>query len=129
MATEPRARKRAHEWREQVYSQQPQREALFETISGREVRPLYTEEDRAGSDPERDLGFPGEYPYTRGIYPSMYRGRLWTMRQFAGYGTAEETNRRFRYLLEHGQTGLSTAFDMPTLMGLDSDRDRSRGEV
>jgi methylmalonyl-CoA mutase, N-terminal domain len=129
MATEPRARRRAHEWKEEVYSRQRERDALFETISGHEVRPLYTEEDRAGSDDDRDLGFPGEYPYTRGVYPSMYRGRLWTMRQFAGYGTAEETNERFRYLLDHGQTGLSTAFDMPTLMGLDSDQDRSLGEV
>ena len=78
---------------------------------------------------ERDLGAPGEFPFTRGVYPSMYRGRLWTMRQFAGFGTAAETNERFRYLLEHGQTGLSTAFDMPTLMGYDSDHPRSLGEV
>jgi methylmalonyl-CoA mutase N-terminal domain/subunit len=129
MATEPRAKRRPREWRQEVYSDRQERDALFETISGQPIEPLYTEEDRAESVVERDLGFPGEYPYTRGIYPSMYRGRLWTMRQFAGYGTAEETNRRFRYLLEHGQTGLSTAFDMPTLMGLDSDRDRSLGEV
>jgi methylmalonyl-CoA mutase, N-terminal domain len=129
MAVEPEARRRAHEWLEEVYARLEEREALFETISGEPVRPLYSEEDRAGSDAERDLGYPGEYPFTRGIYPSMYRGRLWTMRQFAGFGTAEETNERFRYLLGHGQTGLSTAFDMPTLMGLDSDHDRSRGEV
>jgi methylmalonyl-CoA mutase N-terminal domain/subunit len=129
MAVEPDARRRAHEWLDEVYSRLEQREALFETISGQEIKPLYTEEDRAGSDPEQDLGFPGEYPYTRGVYPSMYRGRLWTMRQFAGFGTAEETNERFHYLLGHGQTGLSTAFDMPTLMGLDSDADRSLGEV
>src|SRR3954463_5991269 len=129
MAVEPEARRRAHEWLADVYSRLEEREALFETISGQEVQPLYTEEDRGGSDPERDLGYPGEYPYTRGVYPSMYRGRLWTMRQFAGFGTAEETNERFRYLLDHGQTGLSTAFDMPTLMGLDSDADRSLGEV
>jgi methylmalonyl-CoA mutase, N-terminal domain len=128
MATEPRAPRRSHEWLEE-YARNPERDALFDTISGHPVRPLYTEEDRAETDSERDLGFPGEYPYTRGIYPSMYRGRLWTMRQFAGYGTAEETNERFHYLLEHGQTGLSTAFDMPTLMGLDSDGDRSLGEV
>jgi methylmalonyl-CoA mutase, N-terminal domain len=128
MATEPRAPRRSHEWLED-YARKPERDALFETISGQAVRPLYTEEDRAESDAERDLGFPGEFPYTRGIYPSMYRGRLWTMRQFAGYGTAEETNERFRYLLDHGQTGLSTAFDMPTLMGLDSDQGRSLGEV
>jgi methylmalonyl-CoA mutase, N-terminal domain len=128
MATEPRAPRRSHEWLEE-YARNPERDALFDTISGHPVRALYTEEDRAETDSERDLGFPGEYPYTRGIYPSMYRGRLWTMRQFAGYGTAEETNERFHYLLEHGQTGLSTAFDMPTLMGLDSDGDRSLGEV
>src|SRR6266511_1992809 len=129
MAVEPGSRRRAHEWLEEVYSRQPERDAKFETISGQEVRPLYTPEDRLGSDPERDLGYPGEYPYTRGPYPSMYRGRLWTLRQFAGFGTAEETNERFRYLLDHGQTGLSTAFDMPTLMGLDSDHARSLGEV
>ena len=129
MAVEPEARRRAHEWLEEVYARLEEREALFETISGEPVRPLYTEEDRAGIDTERELGYPGEYPFTRGVYPSMYRGRLWTMRQFAGFGTAEETNERFRYLLSHGQTGLSTAFDMPTLMGLDSDHDRSLGEV
>src|SRR5512133_3935132 len=129
MAVEPEARRRAHEWLSEVYSQLEEREALFETISGEEVKPLYTEEDRAGADTERDLGFPGEYPYTRGVYPSMYRGRLWTMRQFAGFGTAEETNERFRYLLDHGQESLSTAFDMPSLMGHDSDSPRSLGEV
>src|SRR3954471_11570953 len=129
MAVEPEVRRRAHEWLAEVYSKLEEREALFETISGQEIQPLYTEEDRRGSDPERDLGYPGEYPYTRGVYPSMYRGRLWTMRQFAGFGTAEETNERFHYLLDHGQTGLSTAFDMPTLMGLDSDAHRSLGEV
>jgi methylmalonyl-CoA mutase, N-terminal domain len=129
MAVEPEARRRAHQWRQEVYTRQPEREALFETISGQPIEPLYTEEDREGSDAERDVGYPGEYPYTRGPYPSMYRGRLWTMRQFAGFGTSEETNERFRYLLEHGQTGLSTAFDMPTLMGLDSDAERSLGEV
>jgi methylmalonyl-CoA mutase N-terminal domain/subunit len=129
MAVEPGARRRAHEWVQEVYSKQAEREALFETLSGQEVKPLYTGEDLADTDPERDLGFPGEHPYTRGVYPSMYRGRLWTMRQFAGFGTAEETNERFRYLLDHGQTGLSTAFDMPTLMGYDSDHPRSLGEV
>jgi methylmalonyl-CoA mutase N-terminal domain/subunit len=100
---------------------------LTSTISGVEVDPLYTAED-VPPDEER-LGLPGEFPFTRGVYPSMYRGRLWTMRQFAGFGTAVETNERFRYLLEHGQTGLSTAFDMPTLMGYDSDHPRSLGEV
>ncbi len=101
---------------------------LFSTISGVENQPLYTP-DSVEVDYERDLGLPGEYPFTRGVYPTMYRGRLWTMRQFAGFGTAEETNGRFRYLLEHGQTGLSTAFDMPSLMGYDSDHPRSLGEV
>jgi methylmalonyl-CoA mutase, N-terminal domain len=129
MAVEPEARRRTHEWLADIYSKQAERDALFETISGEEVRPLYTEDDLSEWDPERDLGFPGEHPYTRGPYPSMYRGRLWTMRQFAGFGTAEETNERFRYLLDHGQTGLSTAFDMPTLMGLDSSDTRSHGEV
>ena len=129
MAIEPNARRRAHQWREEVYSNQPEREALHETISGEPISPLYTPDDLGEWDAERDLGYPGEFPYTRGVYPSMYRGRLWTMRQFAGFGTAEETNERFRYLLDHGQHGLSTAFDMPTLMGLDSDHDRSLGEV
>jgi methylmalonyl-CoA mutase N-terminal domain/subunit len=129
MAIEPGARRRTHEWLGEVYAAQQEREALFETISGKPVRPLYTQEDLGEWDAERDLGFPGEHPYTRGVYPSMYRGRLWTMRQFAGFGTAEETNERFHYLLDHGQTGLSTAFDMPTLMGLDSDHARSLGEV
>src|SRR5918996_769927 len=129
MAIEPEARRRAHQWREEVYAGKPEREALFETISGHPIAPLYTDEDLSEWDAERDLGYPGEHPFTRGVYPSMYRGRLWTMRQFAGFGTAEETNERFRYLLSHGQTGLSTAFDMPTLMGLDSDAHRSLGEV
>jgi methylmalonyl-CoA mutase N-terminal domain/subunit len=129
MAVEPEAIRRAHEWLKEVYARQPEREALFTTVSGEEIKPLYTEEDLAESDADRDIGYPGEYPFTRGVYPSMYRGRLWTMRQFAGFGTAEETNERFRYLLEHGQTGLSTAFDMPTLMGHDSDDPRSLGEV
>jgi methylmalonyl-CoA mutase N-terminal domain/subunit len=129
MAIEPRAPRRAGEWSEEERPRPPEREALFETISGEPVAPLYTHEDVAGLDPEADLGDPGSFPFTRGPYPSMYRGRLWTMRQFAGFGTATETNERFRYLLEHGQTGLSTAFDMPTLMGLDSDNQRALGEV
>ena len=115
-------------WRRSGYAAAPEREALFTTISGLPVEPLYTP-DNVAVDHDRDLGFPGEPPYTRGVYPSMYRGRLWTMRQFAGFGTAEETNARFHYLLEHGQTGLSVAFDMPTLMGYDSDHPRSLGEV
>src|SRR5579884_1659939 len=105
-----------------------ERDAPFSTISGEPVNPLYTEADLP-PDASAAIGLPGEYPYTRGVYASMYRGRLWTMRQFAGFGTAEETNERFRYLLDHGQTGLSTAFDMPSLMGHDSDHPRSLGEV
>ena len=117
------------EWRRQLYEASPERQGeLFSTISGLEVDPLYTT-DSVQIDEERDLGYPGVYPFTRGVYPSMYRGKLWTMRQFAGFGTAEETNERFRYLLDHGQTGLSTAFDMPSLMGYDSDHARSLGEV
>ena len=116
-------------WRRELYDAKPERQdELFTTISGLENEPLYTP-DNVEIDYERDLGYPGVYPFTRGVYPSMYRGKLWTMRQFAGFGTAEETNVRFRYLLEHGQTGLSTAFDMPTLMGYDSDHQRSLGEV
>jgi methylmalonyl-CoA mutase, N-terminal domain len=115
-------------WRER-YAATPERQGeLFSTISGVEVEPLYTAETVQVYE-ERDLGTPGSFPYTRGVYPSMYRGRFWTMRQFAGFGTAEETNERFRYLLEHGQTGLSTAFDMPALMGVDSDHARAEGEV
>jgi methylmalonyl-CoA mutase N-terminal domain/subunit len=130
MATseDPRTPDATEEWRRGHYEALPERDALFTTISGLPVEPLYTP-DAGAFDYERDLGYPGVYPYTRGVYPSMYRGRLWTMRQFAGFGTAEETNVRFRYLLEHGQTGLSTAFDMPTLMGYDSDHERSLGEV
>ncbi|MGN6815731.1 MAG: acyl-CoA mutase large subunit family protein [Solirubrobacterales bacterium] len=105
-----------------------EREAEFSTISGQEIKPLYTEVDQEG-EVEEKIGEPGSYPFTRGPYPSMYRGRLWTMRQFAGFGTVEETNERFHYLLDHGQTGLSTAFDMPTLMGYDSDHAKSLGEV
>jgi len=105
-----------------------QRDGEFSTMSGHPIEPLYTAEDLPADHEER-VGNPGEYPFTRGPYPSMYRGKLWTMRQFAGFGTVEETNERFHYLLDHGQTGLSTAFDMPTLMGYDSDHPRSLGEV
>jgi methylmalonyl-CoA mutase N-terminal domain/subunit len=105
-----------------------EREAEFTTMSGQPIAPLYGPE-QAPADPQETIGRPGEYPFTRGPYESMYRGRLWTMRQFAGFGTVEETNERFHYLLDHGQTGLSTAFDMPTLMGYDSDHARSLGEV
>src|SRR5438477_71374 len=132
MATteDPRARPDGTaEWKRELYDAKPEREGeLSTTISGLENEPLYTP-DGVEIDYERDLGYPGVYPFTRGVYPSMYRGKLWTMRQFAGFGTAEETNERFRYLLDHGQTGLSTAFDMPTLMGYDSDHPRSLGEV
>jgi methylmalonyl-CoA mutase N-terminal domain/subunit len=127
MALTPEAVTDAERWFRERFSRTPQREALFSTLSGEPVEPLYTPDD-VGSFEER-IGFPGEFPFTRGVYPSMYRGRLWTMRQFAGFGTAEETNERFRYLLDHGQTGLSTAFDMPSLMGHDSDHPRSEGEV
>lgn len=106
-----------------------ERKERFASLSGLPNVRLYTEDDLKGWDPRHDLGGPGEFPYTRGIHPTMYRGRLWTMRQFAGFGTAEDTNARFKYLLEQGQTGLSVAFDMPTLMGLDSDDPRARGEV
>jgi methylmalonyl-CoA mutase N-terminal domain/subunit len=106
-----------------------ERKSRFITVSNHQIKRLYTPEDIKDFDYERDLGSPGEYPFTRGIYPTMYRGRLWTMRQFAGFGGPEETNRRFKYLLEQGQTGLSTAFDMPTLMGLDSDHPLADGEV
>src|SRR6476619_5290302 len=116
MATEPRQRPLE------------EREDERTTMSGQPIGPLYGPEN-APAEPEESIGKPGEYPFTRGPYESMYRGRLWTMRQFAGFGTVEETNERFHYLLDHGQTGLSTAFDMPTLMGYDSDHVRSLGEV
>ena len=116
----------AERWYRERFGCTPERDALFTTLSGQPVAPLYTSGDVG---PVERIGFPGEYPFTRGVYASMYRGRLWTMRQFAGFGTAEETNERFRYLLDHGQTGLSTAFDMPSLMGHDSDHARSEGEV
>jgi methylmalonyl-CoA mutase N-terminal domain/subunit len=114
------------DWLDRVYGATPERSVRFSTVSDMVVDPLYMPDDVAA--PEQ-IGMPGEFPYTRGIYPSMYRGRLWTMRQFAGFGSAEDTNARFHFLLEHGQTGLSTAFDMPTLMGYDADHPRARGEV
>jgi methylmalonyl-CoA mutase N-terminal domain/subunit len=107
----------------------PERPVRFESLSGIPIEPLYTPEHLAGKSYEERLGYPGEYPYTRGVYPTMYRGRLWTMRMFAGFGRPEDTNARFKYLLAQGQTGLSTAFDMPALMGYDADHPRSRGEV
>lgn len=106
-----------------------ERDVEFSTVSSLPIERLYSPEDLAETDFERDIGWPGEYPYTRGVQPTMYRGRLWTMRMFAGMGTAEDTNARFKYLLKEGQTGLSTAFDLPTLMGRDSDDPLSEGEV
>jgi methylmalonyl-CoA mutase, N-terminal domain len=120
-------------WLDDVYApatkKHAERKRRFSTLSDEVVEPLYTADDLEGFDSGRDLGFPGEFPYTRGVQPSMYRGRLWTMRQFAGFGSAEDTNERFHYLLKHGVDGLSVAFDMPTLMGRDSDDPLSRGEV
>ncbi len=107
----------------------PEREAKFATDSGFEIDTVYTPNNLAGTDYAQDLGLPGEFPYTRGVQPNMYRGRLWTMRQYAGFGSAEETNQRFRYLLEQGQTGLSCAFDLPTQIGYDSDHPLARGEI
>lgn len=116
-------------WLEESYSNSPEDEGPFVSVSSEPVDPLYGPSDAAGLEYGRDIGFPGEYPYTRGIRPNMYRGRLWTMRQFSGFGTAGETNRRYHFLLERGQTGLSVAFDMPTIMGRDSDDPMSLGEV
>ncbi|HPM77468.1 MAG TPA: methylmalonyl-CoA mutase family protein, partial [bacterium] len=116
------------EWLDQ-FSKSRQRGQKFTTISDADIEPLYTPENLADFDAEKDLGFPGHYPYTRGVQSTMYRGRTWTMRQFAGFGNPKQTNERFHYLLENGQTGLSTAFDFPTLYGRDSDDVRSRGEV
>ncbi|MFB6304694.1 MAG: methylmalonyl-CoA mutase [Haloferacaceae archaeon] len=117
------------ETRDPVRDRHGERKDRFATVSNLEVDDLYTPADVADLDYDEDLGFPGEPPFTRGVYPTMYRGRTWTMRQFAGFGTAEETNERFKYLVEEGQTGLSTAFDMPSLMGKDSDDPMSDGEV
>jgi methylmalonyl-CoA mutase, N-terminal domain len=114
-------------WRRDRYGRD--RDASFTTLSDVEIEPLYTPLDRRGHSFEEEIGFPAEYPYTRGIYGNMYRGRLWTMRQFAGFGSARDTNQRFHYLLDQGMTGLSVAFDNPTLMGVDSDDPRSLGEV
>jgi methylmalonyl-CoA mutase, N-terminal domain len=131
MAATDRRSADSDRWERETFRTAPERDAPCSTTSGEPIKPLYTEADLPGGvgGPDDPIGFPGEYPFTRGVYGSMYRGRLWTMRQFAGFGTAVETNRRFRYLLDQGQTGLSTAFDMPSLMGLDSDHPRSLGEV
>jgi len=109
-------------------ARQPEASPERRTGSGLPLKRLYTPEDIAGT-PAEDIGLPGRYPFTRGPYPTMYRGRLWTMRQIAGYGTGSDTNRRFRYLIDQGQTGLSVDFDMPTLMGYDSDDPHALGEV
>ena len=138
MARETRRRPDARssskrEWLEEVYrpavERVPERQPKFETLSWEEIAPLYTAEDLPGFDYAEKLGYPGEYPFTRGVQPSMYRGRLWTMRQFAGFGSPEDSNARFHYLLSQGVTGLSVAFDMPCLMGRDPDDPLSRGEV
>ncbi|MEO0137011.1 MAG: methylmalonyl-CoA mutase family protein [candidate division WOR-3 bacterium] len=122
------AESRKKQW-EEKYKSCPERDAKFTTISGIPLKPLYTPEDLPDFDYERDLGYPGEFPFTRGVQTTMYRGRLWTMRQFSGMGTPKDTNKRYKYLLKHGQTGLSVAFDFPTLYGRDSDDPFSHGEV
>jgi methylmalonyl-CoA mutase N-terminal domain/subunit len=113
---------------DEIFRAAPERLERFSTVSDKEIKNIYTPEDVATEDFGKDLGFPGEYPFTRGVQPSMYRGRLWTMRMFAGLGSAKDTNKRFHHLVKEGQTGLSTAFDMPTLMGYDTDSHRARGE-
>jgi methylmalonyl-CoA mutase, N-terminal domain len=117
------------DWLAQKYPKNEERMQRYSTISDMEIEPIYTPDDQNGRDDSKDIGLPGEYPYTRGVYPSMYRGKFWTMRQFAGFGSPEDTNQRFKFLLAEGQTGLSTAFDMPVLMGYDADHARSLGEV
>jgi len=120
-------------WESEIYrpavEKRPERKEIFTTLSGQEVKPLYTPADLEGLDYDADLGFPGQFPFTRGVRPSMYRGQFWTMRQYAGFGTAQESNMRYRYLLDQGQTGLSVAFDLPTQMGYDSDHPMAEGEV
>ena len=117
--------KSKHEWQDttlaKALQKAPERQERFEFTSGTEVKALYAPEDLDGQDYSERIGYPGEYPFTRGIQPTMYRGRLWTMRQYAGFASAEESNKRYRYLLEQGQTGLSIAFDLPTQIGYDSD--------
>ena len=128
-----RLNKSKRRWEEETlapsWKRYPPRLPEFTSISGHPIQPLYGPDDLEDFDPEQELGFPGEPPYTRGIHPGMYRGRLWTMRQFSGFGTARDTNQRFLYLLQQGQTGLSVAFDLPTLMGLDSDHPTASGEI
>ncbi|MDF1555005.1 MAG: methylmalonyl-CoA mutase family protein, partial [Deferrisomatales bacterium] len=125
-------RQAADQWTqatEATLAKRPERLEQFQTLSDQDVRRLYTPADVPELDYERDLGFPGQYPFTRGVQDTMYRGRLWTMRQFSGFGSAEETNQRYKYLLANGQTGLSVAFHFPTLKGVNSDHPLSRGEV
>ena len=126
-------RESREEWEEEtldpVLDAYGERKDRFATVSNLEVNRLYGPNDVSDIDYEEELGHPGEFPYTRGPYPTMYRGRTWTMRQFAGFGSAEDTNERFHYLIGEGQTGLSTAFDMPSLMGIDSDDPMALGEV
>jgi len=122
-------KKKYEEKLDKLTAKRPERQAEFATDADIKINTTYTPDDLEGMDYEQDLAFPGEYPYTRGVQPNMYRGRHWTMRQYAGFGTAEETNKRFRYLLEQGQTGLSVAFDLPTQIGYDSDHSLSKGEV
>jgi methylmalonyl-CoA mutase N-terminal domain/subunit len=121
------------DWEENTYrktlKKSPERDGEFTTASFTPVKPLYTPADTAADDYRERIGFPGQYPFTRGIQPTMYRGRLWTMRQYAGFGTAQESNARYRYLLSQGQTGLSVAFDLPTQIGYDSDDPMADGEV
>ena len=125
-------RKQIEKWEEtdlqQSMARMPEHKERFITTSSEEIERIYTPLDVAEMDYTQDLGLPGQYPYTRGVHPTMHRGRLWTMRMFAGFGTAEETNARFKYLLQQGQTGLSIAFDLPTLMGYDTDAPEALGE-
>jgi len=125
--------KATQNWEEKVVkktlTRSPERKAHFETTSGIDIKRVYTPADTAELDYQAMLDFPGQYPFTRGVQPTMYRGRFWTMRQYAGFGTAEESNKRYRYLLDQGQTGLSVAFDLPTQMGRDSDHVLASGEV
>ncbi|MHA1763938.1 MAG: methylmalonyl-CoA mutase family protein, partial [Promethearchaeota archaeon] len=124
--------RRRKDWEERVLSKvisKGERKEKFETLSGIPLKPIYTPEDNKDLDFVGDLGFPGEYPFTRGVYPNMYRGRLWTMRQYSGFADAVQTNKRFKYLLSQGQKGLSIAFDLPTQMGFDSDSQICLGEV
>src|SRR4030042_43128 len=125
-------RQTVEQWEEKLkgkLSKNPERRTAFSTVSGLPIRRVYWPWEPDGLDTETDLGIPGSYPFTRGVQPNMYRGRFWTMRQYAGFGSAEETNQRFKYLIEQGQTGLSVAFDLPTQIGYDSDYELAAGEV